>query len=116
MSAGQTENPLEEALRELVDAVVSCDGNSAVVMSYFPSAVAEARAALAAHREQPPEDALRQALNDALDAVVWMSGSPSFGPDGEAHEGWVTIRESLGPLFALAAVPAAHPAAEEPTT
>lgn len=29
-------------------------------------------------------------------AVIWMSGSPSFGPEGEAHEGWVKVRESVG--------------------
>lgn len=37
---------LAEALAELCAAVVSCDGDTAVVMSYFPDALAEARAAL----------------------------------------------------------------------
>jgi hypothetical protein len=45
---------------------------------------------------------LRQALRDALDAIVWMSGSPSFGPDGEAHEGWVKVRDQMDPWFELA--------------
>lgn len=26
------------------------------------------------------------------DVIVWMSGSPSFSPEGEAHEGWLTAR------------------------
>jgi hypothetical protein len=42
------------------------------------------------------------ALRDALDHIVWMSGSPSFNPDGEAREGWVKVRDDLDRLFALA--------------
>jgi hypothetical protein len=30
------------------------------------------------------------ALEDACDVAVWMSGSPTFGPDGEGHEAWVS--------------------------
>lgn len=26
-----------------------------------------------------------------VDSMIWMSGSESFGPDGEAHEGWVNV-------------------------
>ena len=35
------------------------------------------------------------ALRDYADAVQWMSGSPSFSEQGEAHEGWVKLREQL---------------------
>lgn len=44
---------------------------------------------------------LRAALQDACDVAVWMSGSPSFSPEGEAHEGWIKQREKL---FAALAV------------
>jgi hypothetical protein len=38
----------------------------------------------------------KQHLNDLADAVIWMSGSPSFSPEGEAHSGWVeTMRPRL---------------------
>ena len=41
-------------------------------------------------------DRLREALGDAVDVAIWMSGSPSFSPEGEAHEGWVGgMREKL---------------------
>ena len=33
-------------------------------------------------------DALREAL-------IWCSGSPSFAPEGEAREGWVSICQPL---------------------
>lgn len=29
------------------------------------------------------------------EAVIWMSGSEDFGPEGKAHQGWAWIRESL---------------------
>lgn len=37
----------------------------------------------------------KQHLANLADAVIWMSGSDSFSPDGEAHEGWVNIRPRL---------------------
>ena len=46
-------------------------------------------------------DRLRKALNDTLDIIIWMSGSPSFGPDGEGHKHWVKVRdEELSAAFA----------------
>jgi hypothetical protein len=30
------------------------------------------------------------------DALFWCGGSPSFAPDGEAHEGWEKL---VGPLM-----------------
>ncbi len=32
--------------------------------------------------------ALRQHLDDALEALIWCSGSPDFAPGGIAHAGW----------------------------
>ena len=34
-------------------------------------------------------EAAERAGKDACDVAIWMSGSPSFGPEGEAHEGWI---------------------------
>lgn len=42
---------------------------------------------------------LRSLLGGAVDAVVWMSGSPSFAPEGEAHAGWVKIRGGMDAWF-----------------
>ena len=30
-----------------------------------------------------------------IDALKWCSGSPSFGPEGEAREGWLRICQPL---------------------
>ncbi len=38
---------------------------------------------------------LRAALDEADQDIVWMSGSPSFAPDGQAHFGWKKVRERL---------------------
>lgn len=27
-------------------------------------------------------------VGEALEALIWCSGSPSFAPEGDAHEGW----------------------------
>lgn len=29
------------------------------------------------------------------EALIWCSGSPSFGPDGEAREGWLRVCQPL---------------------
>jgi hypothetical protein len=43
------------------------------------------------------------ALKGAVKMIIWMSGSPSFGPGGEAFEGWKQARERLdGYLAAIA--------------
>jgi hypothetical protein len=45
-----------------------------------------------------PADLVRAAADeiDALrDALFWCGGSPSFGPGGEAEEGWRKLAESL---------------------
>jgi hypothetical protein len=44
-----------------------------------------------------------KALRDVLDVAIWMSGSPSFGPEGEAHEGWVKARPKLDAAAAFLA-------------
>ncbi len=38
---------------------------------------------------------LREAGREACDVAIWMSGSSSFSPEGEAHEGWIKQRERL---------------------
>lgn len=37
--------------------------------------------------------ALAALADKLLDAVIWMSGSRDFAPEGEAHEGWIKVRE-----------------------
>lgn len=46
---------------------------------------------------------LEEALREALDIIVWMSGADDFGPEGKAHEGWKKARDKLDRLFPLAA-------------
>lgn len=38
---------------------------------------------------------LLTAADVLYDAIVWMSGSPSFSPGGEAHEGWLKRRDEV---------------------
>lgn len=41
-------------------------------------------------------------LRRALDNLIWCSGSPDFGPEGQAHEGWVKgPQETIGRLTVL---------------
>ncbi len=53
-------------------------------------------------------EGLRAALEDAVDVAIWMSGSPSFAPEGDAGEGWATtMRPKLyAAMAALSAAPA----------
>lgn len=44
---------------------------------------------------------LEEALDEALDIIVWMSGADDFGPGGQAIVGWEKARDRLDPLFAL---------------
>lgn len=46
--------------------------------------------------------ALQNGLHEALDIIVWMSGSDDFAPNGEAIEGWQKARDQLDQLFLLA--------------
>lgn len=36
-----------------------------------------------------------EALGEVIDVAIWMSGSSSFGKDGEAGEHWPKQRERL---------------------
>ena len=36
-----------------------------------------------------------ETLDRYKDALIWMSGSPSFSPEGEAWEAWQKIRDTL---------------------
>jgi len=44
---------------------------------------------------------LRNAVSQATRDIIWMSGSNDFSPKGQAHEGWIKVRERLGNLTAL---------------
>ena len=46
---------------------------------------------------------MREALANAVGVIQWMSGSPSFAPEGEAHKGWIKARSELAKWAALAA-------------
>lgn len=43
---------------------------------------------------------MRDMFNDALDIIIWMSGSPSFSPQGEAHKGWLKFRPRVHQMLA----------------
>lgn len=36
--------------------------------------------------------ALLGLLNNAMEDIYWMSAASDFGPEGQAHEGWVKVR------------------------
>jgi hypothetical protein len=38
---------------------------------------------------------LEAALLEAEGAIEWMSGSADFGPEGQAHDGWIKIRAKV---------------------
>lgn len=46
---------------------------------------------------------LEEALRACLDDLIWMSGSESFSPGGEAEEGWKKVRERVTTYFAVLA-------------
>ena len=50
-----------------------------------------------AHLMMIPELAMvfAEKLDEYKDALIFMSGAPSFEPDGVAWEEWVKIRDSL---------------------
>ena len=51
-------------------------------------------------------EALAEALREAMSDLQWMSGSADFSPEGQAHVGWVKVRENLDRYNALLAAPA----------
>ena len=38
---------------------------------------------------------LREALEEMLETVYWMSGSSDFSPEGQAHEGWIKVQPKI---------------------
>lgn len=44
---------------------------------------------------------LREALEEAISDIYWMSAASDFGPDGQAHNGWVKVREKTDRARAL---------------
>jgi hypothetical protein len=66
-------------------------------------------AAVTAERDRRGEmnEELRVLVEESLGAIIWMSGSADFGPDGQAGEHWAEIRDGLLPrLYAALAAPA----------
>lgn len=57
-------------------------------------------AALAASQELVAEleakvAGLERLLGDADEIIIWMSGAPGFGPNGQAHQGWLKMQERI---------------------
>ena len=48
-----------------------------------------------AEKAEQQRDRMGEALRDALDIVLWMSGSADFSPDGQAYDGWVKSQVRL---------------------
>lgn len=44
---------------------------------------------------------VRLHLDEMIETVIWMSGSADFGPEGQAHEGWIKAREKLNAAMAF---------------
>ena len=96
-----TGGQLREALREALARLQQAENQATEIHSRLVHSLEE-RDSLEARLQQAEE-----ALRDAIDVAVWMSGSPSFGPDGEAHEGWVNkMRPKLEKAMALSQQPA----------
>jgi hypothetical protein len=48
-------------------------------------------------------DDARKLLADLADLTIWMTGSADFGPEGQAHEGWVKGKPALDRALAFLA-------------
>jgi hypothetical protein len=70
---------------------------SRVARVYGPEVVAQGLAQAANERDDliAQRDALVDACKNFLELAVWMSGSSSFSPEGEAHEGWLKMRSAI---------------------
>ena len=55
---------------------------------------------------------LRALLADLADLTIWMSGSADFGPEGQAHVGWVKGKPALDRALAYLAEEAELEAAD----
>jgi hypothetical protein len=45
--------------------------------------------------QKTPNQITLKLLRDMAETVIWMSGSSSFGPEGEAFKGWLKARKKL---------------------
>lgn len=116
---------LNEALKQsrLWETVASERGTR---MDEIQARAEEAEHALGAHKlmvkderrwraeAEAERDRYRNALEQACDVAIWMSGSSDFSPEGVAHEGWLKMREQLN--GALAVLVAARAALATPDT
>ena len=77
-------------LMQMHHAFTTYEGGSA------PSMRAAYRA-LYDHYHQLPEPKMtpREALHAAIADIQWMSAASDFGPQGQAHAGWVKVRDRL---------------------
>ena len=85
-----------DALAALVELAEEAEWKLAEVTAAYEAAVTDAARAAK----------LGAALRGCLDDLIWMSGSPSFGPEGEAHEGWRKVRDRIDTYYAALLVPA----------
>lgn len=120
MSAGQSENTLSEALRDLLA------WSPTLTSPGYRRAAERARAALAAHREQPPEQhdgmtaaTCRERYGDCPHVQPYAAAVPAAHPATDPRE--VIAALFSGEFDHLTAAEfrerfPAHPATEEPTT
>ena len=47
------------------------------------------------HGESPKLQRAREALEKAVDVILWMSGSADFAPGGQAHQGWLKAQSDI---------------------
>lgn len=67
------------------------------------------------NKEKAERDRLREWADQALEALIWASGSPSFQEDGEAREGWLKLGRPMIES-GLALLAEAEPRAEKEDT
>lgn len=48
-------------------------------------------------------EAMKEALEKAIDTIQWMSGSSDFSPGGQAHQGWLKARNDMNAMCAVLA-------------
>lgn len=98
--------------RALSDAAVGhrieCEGECHSMTCYWHTK----EQAVAVWNRRPIDPAvaeLVEALRTTLDDLYWMSAASDFGPDGQAHAGWVKVREKAKATSALLAKHAVKP-------
>ena len=70
-------------------------GDAFVESKHADAAEFAARALLAHDRLLEDRENLLNACKALVDFSIWMSGSSSFSPGGEAHDGWMNLHGAL---------------------